>query len=319
MTESVVFTSELPSVALEILQAWNVMVSNSRGPRSEDDMIELLSEADAAITILSDPVSRRVIERCSRLRVIGNYAVGHDNIDLVAARDAGIVVTNTPGVLTAATADLTIALILAVTRRVVEGDALVRGGKFRGWHPLMLLGSALEGKRLGIVGMGRIGQAVARRAAAFGMQVVFHSRSPMPEVERQLGAAWISLDELLRSSDVVSLHVPLTSETRRMIDADAIAKMKIGAFLVNTARGEIVDEDALADALASGRIGGAGLDVYEREPAINESLISMPHAVLLPHLGSATTEARREMASIVAHDIDAVLRGDKPRHPVVMP
>lgn len=317
MTHRVVFTSEIPSVALEILREHDLVVVQSDGVRSEDDLVRILSGAHGAITLLTDPMTSKVIEACGDLRVIGNYAVGYDNVDLPAAKDAGITVTNTPGVLTSSTADLTMALILAVTRRVVEGDRLVRDGEFKGWEPLMLLGSALEGKRLGIVGMGRIGQAVATRASAFGLQIVFSSRAPMPEIERQTGAAWVSFDELLRSSDIVSIHVPLTTETRRLIGRDAINRMKVGSILINTARGEIVDESALADALESGRLRGAGLDVYEREPAVEPRLLAMPHVVLLPHLGSATEEARRAMARIVATDVDAVLKGKQPRYPVI--
>jgi glyoxylate reductase len=223
-------------------------------------------------------------------------------------------VTNTPGVLTEATADLTLALLLAVARRVIEGDNMMRRGDFHGWHPLMLRGISLQGKQLGIIGMGRIGTAVAHRARAFGMDIVYASRS---EVTNAVDARPVPLDELLETSDFVSIHAPLTGETRHLIDAAAMAKMKSTAFLINTARGPIVDEAALADALISGKIAGAGLDVYEDEPQFDERLASLSNVVLLPHLGSATMEARHEMARLAAMNALLVLRGSQPLHRVV--
>jgi len=208
------------------------------------------------------------------------------------------------------------ALILSVTRRVIEGDNLVRRGGFTGWHPLLLLGMELEGKRLGIIGLGRIGEAVARRASAFGMQIVFHTRHPRPQIERSLGAAWLTLDELLRTSDVVTIHTPLTEQTRGLLNRDALSRMKVGSYLVNTSRGEIVDEVALGDALEQGRLRGAGLDVYEREPLVEPRLLEMEHVVLLPHIGSATDEARRRMAEIAARNVLSVLQGTNPVYEV---
>lgn len=303
----VVITAEVPSIATEILSRENeVIVHPIEGKRSEEDLLTLLAEADGAITMLTDPVTRRVLESNPNLRVVGNFAVGVDNIDLQAAGELNVTVTNTPGVLTEATADLTMALILAVTRRVVEGDRLMRGEAFTGWQPLFLLGQSLQGKTLGIIGKGRIGTAVARRAEAFGMNVIHYSRSE----------AQGSLDELLRTSDVVSIHCPLTPQTRHLINADALSRMKRSAYLINTARGPIVDEPALAEALAGGVIRGAGLDVFENEPMVDSRLLPLPNVVLLPHLGSNTIEARSEMARIVATDVAAVLAGRVANHPV---
>lgn len=313
MKHTAVLTAPLPDIASRILSRdFDVVVHESAGSRSEDELIDILSEADAAITVLSDPLTRRVLESNPNLRIVANYAVGTNNIDLEAAREHSIIVTNTPGVLTEATADLTWALILSLVRHVISGHEMVRDGRFQGWHPLMLLGSSLKDKQLGIVGMGRIGHAVATRAKAFGMSVVYTSRSRHHDTEERHGSVQMPLTDLLQTSDVVSLHCPLTPETRHMIDATAIATMKPGAYLINTARGPLVDEAALASALENGRLRGAGLDVYEHEPEVHPHLLQLPNVVLLPHLGSATDETRNEMARMVAGDIVAFFRGGRP-------
>jgi glyoxylate reductase len=317
--QTVVITSEVPEIAVAILsRRYEVDVHHADGVRTEEEMITLLSDADGAITMLSDPVTRKVLESNPNLRVVANYAVGTNNIDLDAARELGVTVTNTPGVLTDATADLAFALLLSVSRRVIEGDLMVRRGEFTGWHPLMLLGRSLRGKQLGIVGLGRIGTEVARRAVAFGMKVVYFSRSRKLAVEEELGAIALPLEELLKTSDFVSLHTPLTPETHHMIDAPALSLMKPEAFLINTGRGPVVDEAALAEALRSGRIAGAGLDVYEQEPKVCPELLGLDNVVLLPHIGTATVEARNDMARMVAEDVTAVLEGAAPSFPVVM-
>lgn len=305
MKYTVVLTADYPSIAREILAGeFDLVEHPTEIDRSEDDLITLLSEGDAAITLLSDRLTRRVLAANPNLRIVANYAVGYNNIDVEAARELGIVVTNTPGVLTEATADLTMALILAVMRRLVEGDAEVRRTGQCVWEPLHLLGTSLQGKRLGIVGMGRIGSAVAQRAAAFGMEVIGVRRGESP-------------DELLATSDVVSIHVPLTADTHHLIDAAALARMKRGAFLINTARGRIIDENALCDALELGHLGGAGLDVFEHEPDVNPRLLAMPHVVIPPHIGSATHETRSAMARIAATDVRRFLQGLAPLHRVV--
>lgn len=302
MKPVVVLTAQYPAIVREILAGLCDFVEHpSEQGRTEDDMITILSEADAAITLLSDPLTRNVLAANSGLHMIANYAVGYDNVDVDAARELGIVITNTPGVLTEATADLTMGLILAVTRRIVEGDREVRTTGRCVWEPLHLLGTTLTGKRLGIIGMGRIGSAVATRARAFGMDIIGAGRGQ-------------SLDELLATSDVVSIHAPLTAETRHIINAGTLRAMKRGAFLINAARGALVDEDALCDALDNGQIAGAGLDVYESEPHVNPRLLTMPNVVLAPHIGSATEEARTAMARIAATDVALFLRGLKPRN-----
>lgn len=318
MKHTVVFTSELPDIALQLVSQENeVIVHPASGVRSEDELCDIFSDADGVITLVTDSVTRRVLEANPNLRIVSNFGVGVNNIDLDAARELNILVTNTPGVLTDATADLTMALVLAVARRVVEGDVMMRRGEFHCWHPLMLRGVSLQNKQFGIIGMGRIGAAVARRARAFGMLVAYVSRTPKVDVEQELGATEMSLDELLATSDFISIHTPLTPETRHMIDAAAISKMKTSAILINTARGPVIDERAMTDALISGAIAGAALDVYEDEPRFDHRLASLQNVVLLPHLGSATIEARNEMARLAAMNVILPLRGVQPLHRVI--
>ena len=304
MKYTVVLTAAYPPIAREILAGeFDVIEHPTESERSEDDVITILSEADAAITLLSDPLTRRVLSSNSNLRIVANCAVGYNNVDIAAAHELGIVVTNTPGVLTDATADLTMALILAVTRRLIEGDQEVRSTGRCIWEPLHLLGVSLQGKRLGIIGIGRIGTAVATRAKAFGLEVVGVRRGD-------------SLDRLLATADIISIHAPLNTDTHHLIDAAALAKMKRGAYIINSARGPIIDEDALCDALESGHIGGAGLDVYEFEPVVSARLVKMPNVVLAPHIGSATFETRTAMARIAATEVYRCLKGQPPLHPV---
>jgi len=310
----VVVTGQIPKAGIAILRKEGDVIVASAAPRGETELIELLRDADAAVTMLSDPVTSRVLRACPRLKIVANYAVGTNNIDVAAAKRRGVFVTNTPGVLTDATADLTLALILAVTRRVVESDRFVRAGKFEGWDPGLMLGISLQGKRLGIIGMGRIGQAVAARAIAFGMEVVYHTRSSEPAASLELGAARVPFEELMATSHVVTIHTPLTAETHAMIGAEALRLMRRGSFLVNTSRGAVVDENALAHALESGHLRGAALDVFEREPLVNPALLRLPNVVLAPHIGSATDETRNEMARKVARDVCLALRGETPKY-----
>jgi glyoxylate reductase len=270
---------------------------------------EGLCQADAAIVTLGDRIDAETIHAATRLKILANYAVGYNNIDLAAARQRGLIVTNTPDVLTDATADLTWALLLATARRIVEGDALVRSGHWTGWSPTQLLGAEVSGKTLGIIGMGRIGQAVAHRAVGFRMAVRYHTRQPL--AASSLSHEWEhrSLRDLLGETDVVTIHVPLTPATQHLIGARELAWMRPTAYLINTARGPIIDEWALADALKLGIIAGAGLDVYEREPAIHSALAQLKQVVLLPHLGSATLHARVQMGLVCLENIHAVLDG----------
>lgn len=270
------------------------------------DLVRAVAGKQALIPLITDRVDRAVIEAGRDLKVIANVGVGYNNIDVAAARERGIVVTNTPDVLTAATADLTWALILAITRRLGEGERLVRRGEWTGWAFDQLLGMELGGRQLGIIGWGRIGQAVADRAAAFGMNVVHTGRD----------AEATSLDKLLAQSDVVSIHVPLKDDTRHLLDQAAFPRMKRSAYLVNTSRGPVVDEAALVWALKNRVIAGAALDVYEQEPQIQQELLSMENVVLAPHLGSATTETRTAMADLAVRNALAVLSGEPPLTPV---
>ena len=268
---------------------------------------------------LTTAVDDRLLGRLPALRIVADYAVGYDNVDLPAAARRGVAVTHTPDVLTDATADLTWALILAVARRLLEADRLARSGQWAGWHPRQLLGRELTGGTLAILGLGRIGEAVARRGRAFGMRVVYWSRSARPALERELEARRLELREALGVADVVSIHLPLTDETRHLLDAQRLAHMRSDAILVNTARGPIVDEVALADALEGGRLLGAGLDVHEREPDVHPRLAASPRTVLLPHVGSATVATRERMAEVVARNLRAVIGGEPPPDPVPGP
>lgn len=314
MTDGVVLaTRELPEPFDTLRSDFDVRVLGYNP--GEQELASELPGVDALICLVDDPVSAAVIQAADRLKIIASYAVGVNQIDRAAAAARGIYVTHTPNVLTDATADLTMALLLALSRRIVEGDRLVRTGGFAGWAPDLLLGRDLKNKVFGILGPGRIGKAVARRAKAFGMTVIATGRSPRDEADPD-DPPRVSFDELLRRADVVSLHVPLTEETQHLFDAATFARMKRGSFLLNTSRGPVVDEVALTRALDTGPLAGAGLDVYENEPAITPALLDDDRVVLMPHAGSATVETRREMARMVVEDVRRVLAGDKPLRPV---
>jgi glyoxylate reductase len=270
----------------------------------------------AIVPLLSRWVGGTELKHLPQLRIIANCAAGYNNVDVVAAEMRNVTVTNTPDVLTDATADLTWTLILACARRLLEGITLVRSGAWAGWHPTELLGLELRGKTLGLVGAGRIGQAVGRRATGFGMRIVYAARAAKPGFETDTGARRVELGPLLRESDVVSLHLPSTPETKGLINSDTLARMKAGAILVNTARGDLVREEALAIALEDGHLGAAGLDVYADEPAIHPRLLAAPRTVLLPHIGSATGDTRRRMAALALANVRAVLAGQPPLTPV---
>jgi lactate dehydrogenase-like 2-hydroxyacid dehydrogenase len=305
----VLVTRRLPSsVMARLEQACDVERFEGDGAMSRQALLAAIPGKHALISMVTDAIDAAVIEAGTDLRIVANAAVGYNNIDVAAARARGIVVTNTPDVLTDATADLAWALILGITRRIGEGERLVRSGQWTGWAFDQLLGASLRGKQLGVVGFGRIGQAVASRAAAFGMTVAFTSRSN--------AAGSVPLDRLLSTSDVVTLHVPLTDATRHLIDQPALARMKRTAYLINTSRGPVVDEKALLWALRSRLLAGAALDVYEREPAIEPELLRLDNVLLAPHLGSATTETRTAMADLAVRNVLAVLGGGIPLTPV---
>lgn len=280
--------------------------------RSVDELIDLTEGADVLLSVLADPITERLFEVRPDLQMVAQYAVGVDNIDLDAAERHDVAVTHTPGVLTDATADMTWALLLAVARHVPAADQYVRDGRFERWETTLLLGTELSRKTIGIVGLGRIGAAVARRALGFGMEVVYHNRTRAnPTVERQASARYVSLEELLETSDVVSLHCPHNEDSHHLIDAAALETMKPSALLVNTARGPVVDEAALVEALANDDVAGAGLDVFEEEPEVHPELVEQDRVVLAPHLGSATTDARMRMAQMCVASIQAFLDGSE--------
>lgn len=270
----------------------------------------------AIVPLLSRWVGGTEFKNLPNLRIVANCAVGYNNVDVVAAEMRKVIVTNTPGVLTEATADLTWALILATARRLIEGVELVRGGHWTGWQPEQLLGLELRGRTLGLLGAGRIGQAVGRRAPPFGLRILYTARTPKPEFERETGARRADTSQLLGESDILSVHVPSTPETTGMINRETLAGMKRGAILINTSRGDVVREEALAMALESGHLGAAGLDVYAAEPTIHPRLLAAPRTVLLPHIGSATEDTRRKMAGIAVANVQSVLGGHAPLTPV---
>jgi len=282
-------------------------------PPPHEEIVRQVREADGLVCLLTDWIDAEVIAAGARLRVISTVAVGYDNIDVAAATARRIPICNTPGVLTEATADLTWALLMAAARRVTEAERYLRAGRWRSWSPQLLLGQDVYGATLGLIGLGRIGQAVARRARGFDMRVLYHSATRKPEVERELGVGWADLEALLRESDFVSLHVPLTEETRNLIGARELALMKPTAVLFNTARGQVVDQEALVATLQGGRLAAAGLDVFQVEPlAADDPLLSLENVVLLPHLGSASVATRRRMAMMAAENLVAGLRGERP-------
>jgi glyoxylate reductase len=280
---------------------------------TKEELRARLQDADGAMTLLTDILDRPLLEACPNLKVAANFAVGFNNVDLAAASDLGIAITNTPGVLTETTADFAWALLMAVARRVVEGDKFTRAGKFKAWGPKMFLGHDVFGKTLGLIGLGRIGQAVARRAGGFGMKIVFYDAESVPAgIVNELRAERLALDELLRVSDFISLHVPLLDTTRHLLNDGAFAAMKPNCIVVNTSRGPVVDEKALVRALSQGTIAGAGLDVFEREPQIEPELLEMDNVVLAPHIASASHETRLKMCNMAADNLLAVLKGQRP-------
>ncbi|HEX2055000.1 MAG TPA: D-glycerate dehydrogenase [Nitrospiraceae bacterium] len=314
MTRPALYVSRLlpEAVMAAIERRFHLIARPAVTPPSVDQLRDGLRAAEAAICTLTESIGPQVLSGAPNLRVVANYAVGYNNIDVEAANAKGIVVTNTPDVLTDATADLTWTLILTTARRVVEGDRLVRSGRWPGWQPTQLLGLDVSGRALGLIGMGRIGRAVAERAAGFHMQILYHTRHPKQEAEQH--RAWIScsLEQVLSESDIVSLHVPLTRATTHLIGVAQLALMKPTAILINTARGPVVDEAALVNALVNGRPAGAGLDVYEQEPSVHPRLLELDQVVLAPHLGSATLTTRIRMGMICLENITAVLEGREP-------
>jgi glyoxylate reductase len=310
----VVVTRRIPHDGIALLETFFAVDENvDDRPYTPGELAERARDADALIALLTDRIDEPLLARCPRLKIVANVAVGYDNIDVAAAARHGVAVTNTPGVLTDATADFAFTLLLATARRVLPADRYVREGRFHGWEMMGFLGGDLAGRTLGIAGFGRIGQAVARRGRGFGMEVIYADEFPAPPaVEEELGARRVDKATLIASSDYLSLHLPLIVETRHYIGEPELLAMKRDAYLVNTARGPIVDEAALARALRSGQIAGAGLDVFEREPQVEPELLELDNVVLAPHIASATVETRSKMALIAAENAIAAVSGATP-------
>lgn len=310
----ILITARLPEQLLEpICRLHSITVSSDDRPFERERLLREIREQDGLLCSITDRIDREIFERAPRLKMIANYGVGFDHIDLAEATRRRIPVSNTPGVLTDATADLAFALILAVGRRLVEGDRLTRAGDFQFWAPFHFLGREVSGKTLGIIGLGRIGQAVARRAAGFNMRILYHNRKRLLEAEElQLGAKYCTQEELLSQADFISLHVPLTPDTHHLIGTGQLRSMKPDAILINTSRGPVVDERALVAALEQGEIGGAGLDVYENEPELVPGLEQLSNVVLVPHIGSATVETRTRMGTMAVANLLAGLAGRLP-------
>ncbi len=305
-------TRKIPENGIKLLEKYFTVHLNTKDRNlTPYELLRNLNGAFAVVAMMANRFDKDCISQLESIRVISNFAVGYDNVDVKAATEKGIAVTNTPGVLTNATADLTFGLLLATARRIVEGDRLVREGRFTGWTPTMMLGNEVMGKTIGIIGAGRIGTAVAKRAAGFGMKILYNSEMRSEDM-REIGAGFVGLKDLLMRSDFVSIHVPLNRTTRGLIGKKEIGLMKANGILLNTARGEVVDEDALIIALKEKKIAGAGLDVYCNEPNVNKRLFTLKNVVLAPHLGSATLETRAKMAEMAALNAIAVLRNEPP-------
>lgn len=309
---SILVTYKLPSSAIEPLAAVGDVDVCRDGVLTKDQLIERVKGKQAIVVAALDKIDKDVVDAGSDLKVISNVAVGYNNLDVPYARSKGIILTNTPDVLTDSTANMAITLILAVTRRIVEGDRLVRRGDWKGFSLDFMIGSEIRDRQLGIVGLGRIGQAVAEKARHFGMRIAYHN----PSARSVAGYESMSLDQLLATSDIVSLHVPLSPQTRHLIDRTAFSRMRRSAYLINTSRGSVVDEEALVWALSEGIIKGAGLDVYENEPHVHPGLLKLENVVLVPHMASATAETRAAMYDLVARNVVNVLTGKPPVTPI---
>ncbi|MBL9097322.1 MAG: D-glycerate dehydrogenase [Alphaproteobacteria bacterium] len=312
----VIVTRKLPdAIETRMRELFDTRLNVDDTPMTREQLTEAVQAADVLVPTVTDRLDARILSRAGeKLRLIANFGAGVDNIDLETARARGITVTNTPGVLTDDTADIAMALILAVPRRIVEGAGVLAKGDFKGWSPTWMLGQRITGKRLGIIGMGRIGQAVARRAKAFGLQIHYNNRKPVPKpIEEELEATyWDSLDQMLARMDIVSVNCPHTPATYHLLSARRLKLMKPSAYIVNTARGEVIDENALARMLEANELAGAGLDVFEHEPAVNPKLLKLKNVVLLPHMGSATLEGRVDMGEKVIINIKTFADGHKP-------
>ncbi|MFP6778789.1 MAG: D-glycerate dehydrogenase [Alphaproteobacteria bacterium] len=312
----VIVTRRLPElVEARMMELFNTRLSTSDSPLDKQQLIAAVKEADILVPTVTDKIDSEIINQASnKLKLIANFGNGIDHIDIDAALKKKIIVTNTPGVLTEDTADMVMSLLLAVPRKIIEGEKLIRSGLWKGWSPTHMMGRRIWGKRLGIIGMGSIGQALARRARGFGLNIHYHNRNRLPDViEDSLDATfWADLDQMLPKMDILSINCPSTSETYHLLSRERLSSLQTHAYIINTSRGKVIDEEALADLLSQSKIAGAGLDVFEREPSVSEVLLGAPNTVLLPHMGSATVEARIEMGEKVIINIQTLLNGHRP-------
>lgn len=317
--QKIFVSGDIPGKGLEMLkEKYEVEVFIKDRPVSKEELKEKVKDCHGLIAMVGDPVTGEVIEAGENLKVIANYGAGFDNIDIEKAKEKGIEVTNTPGVLHETTADLTFSLILTLMRRIKEADSFLREGNFKGWKPQLFLGEDVYKKTLGIIGMGEIGQAVAKRAYGFEMEVLYNKRIPLgEEEERKLNVKYTGVDEIIETADIISLHVPLTPKTHHLITTKEFSRMKDSAVLINTSRGAVIKEDDLVNALEKGEIAGAALDVFEKEPDLHPGLIDREDCILLPHIGSATRQCRKRMGEIAAENVINVLSGKKPLTPVI--
>ncbi len=319
MKGKILITREIPDVAEKLLKkkGFEVVVGPSDKGLSRQELLSLGADADGIISMLSDKFDEKVLRKLKKCKVISNYAVGYNNIDLSVAKKLGLRITNTPDILTDATADIAMGLAVAAARSFVRGDTMVREGKFVGWAPKLLMGPEFRGRTFGIIGAGRIGQETARRAAAFGSKIIYFSRSKKPDFEKELNAKKVSLNKLISSADFISLHLPLTETTYHILNEENMKNLKKGVVIINTARGEVIDENVLIKLLKNGTVFAAGLDVYEKEPKVKKAFLKLENVVLLPHIGTSTFEARNRMAELTAKNVINVLSGKEPITPVV--
>lgn len=314
----VFITRKIPQVSIDLLvnAGFDVTVYGKEEPAKRTVLMKQTKDADAVISLLNDQIDADIINNMNRCKIIANFAVGYNNIDIDAAREKNIIITNTPDVLTESTADLAVTLLLACSRRILEGHTLVLNKKFTGWKPELLLGVELKDKYAGIVGAGRIGAATAKRLKAFGCNILYYNNGKNVQLEKETGAKKVNLDVLIKKSDFISLHIPLTPKTKNLLSREKLELLKTSAIVINTARGEVIDEPALIEMLQRKRIFAAGFDVYQNEPAVNKKLLKLKNVVLLPHIGSATVEARGYMALLTARNVINTLKGKGPLTPI---
>ena len=318
----VIVTRRLPElVETRLMELFNTKLSIDDKPFSKKQLIDAVKEADVLIPTVTDKIDKNILENASgKLKLIANFGNGTDHINIEAAQKKKIIVTNTPGVLTEDTADMVMGLLLAVPRKVIAGEHLIRSGKWEGWSPTHMMGRRIWGKRLGIIGMGSIGQAVARRAIGFGLNIHYHNRNRLPDIieDSHQATFWDDLDQMLPKMDIISINCPSTPETYHLLSRERLSSLQPHAYIINTSRGKVINEEALAELLSEGKIAGAGLDVFEREPSVSKVLLGAPNTVLLPHMGSATVEARIEMGEKVIVNIQTLLNGHRPPDRIIL-